>query len=228
MTWMEVIAVLCGLLCVGLTIRQSIWCWPTGLIQVTLYILIFYKVKLYSDLILHIVYVFLQLYGWRHWLRGGENQSSLSVSRLGARRFIGWVMISLLGTAAWGFGMASLTDAAVPYWDAFTTVASLIAQWLMARKRLESWIFWMAVDVVAIGVYFHKSLFLTTGLYAVFLVMAAMGFIAWRKSWPSRSKGLDDDEDRIDARKIRPASQGASIPAGDGPGRDRSPDRDHL
>jgi len=73
------------------------------------------------------------------------------------------------------------TDAALPYADAFATVASLVAQWLLVRKRLESWLFWIVVDVVSIAMYAMKGLFLTSGLYAVFLVMAAAGFLAWRK-----------------------------------------------
>jgi nicotinamide mononucleotide transporter len=82
--------------------------------------------------------------------------------------------------------MANFTDAAVPYGDAFTTVASLVAQWLMARKRLESWLFWIAVDGVAIGIYWYKSLYLTSGLYAVFLILASLGWLEWRKSLGSR------------------------------------------
>jgi nicotinamide mononucleotide transporter len=78
--------------------------------------------------------------------------------------------------------MATFTDASVPYGDAFTTVASLIAQWLMARKRLESWLFWISVDVIAIGIYWYKGLQLTSGLYAVFLVLATVGLFAWRRS----------------------------------------------
>jgi len=94
----------------------------------------------------------------------------------------GWLLLGLAGTAVWGFLMNRYTDAAAPYPDAFTTVMSLIAQWLMARKKLESWGFWIAVDVVAIGVYFYKDLYMTAGLYAVFLVLATIGFFEWRKS----------------------------------------------
>ena len=89
--------------------------------------------------------------------------------------------------------MKSFTDAAVPYADAFTTVTSLVAQWLMARKRLESWWFWIAVDVVAIGVYFYKQLYLTTGLYAVFLVLATIGFFAWRKGFRAVVSGATEE-----------------------------------
>lgn len=176
-----------GLLCVGLTIRQNIWCWPTGLIQVLLYIVIFYQVKLYSDLILHIIYVFLQLYGWYHWLHGGgpqgeTNAKALPVSLISWQLRMAWLLVGVIGTLIWGYLMQTYTDASIPYGDAFTTVASLIAQWLMARKRLESWLVWIAVDVIAIGIYYYKELYLTSGLYLVFLILAVIGWFAWRRS----------------------------------------------
>ncbi|WP_169972658.1 nicotinamide riboside transporter PnuC [Tautonia rosea] len=210
MTTIEAVAVLFGLLCVALTIRQSIWCWPTGLIQVSLFILIFYEVKLYSDLILHVVYVVLQVYGWHHWLHGGTNHQELAVSRLSVRGFLGWILITLTGTTVWGFGMASYTDAALPYGDAFTSVASLVAQWLMTRKRLESWLVWICVDIAAIGIYLIKSLVLTSSLYAVFLVMASIGFLSWRNTMVIRSKDPLPDEDRINSGQICPSSPGTS------------------
>jgi nicotinamide mononucleotide transporter len=182
MPWIEGIAVVFGLICVWLTIRQNIWCWPTGLVQVTLYIGIFYHVKLYSDLLLHVIYVILQIYGWHYWLHGGKDRQVLPVSTLGVPSRLAWPAAAVFGTLGWGYLMAEFTDAAVPYGDAFTTVASLIAQWLMARKKLETWLFWISVDVVAIGIYWYKSLYLTSGLYAVFLIFATLGWFAWRNS----------------------------------------------
>lgn len=199
MTPIELIAVVFGLLCVWLTIRQNIWCWPTGLIQVALYVVIFFQVRLYSDAILNLIYVLLQIYGWYHWLHGGRDHGRLSVSRLSQRALLGWIVVAVASTAIWGWGMAAFTNAAAPYWDAFIAAASLIAQWLMTRKRLESWLFWISVDVVAIGVYIYKSLLLTAGLYAVFLVMATMGFFAWLSAIRSLS-----NEDGINSRKVCP------------------------
>lgn len=206
MTWIEATAVIFGLLCVWLTVRQNIWCWPTGLVQVALYIVIFYDAKLYSDVILHVVYVILQIYGWHHWLYGGRDRSKLPVTSLQAHGLIGWILVVAVGTAGWGWSMARFTDASVPYWDAFTTVASLVAQWLMTRKRLQSWLFWISVDIVAIGVYLHKSLIMTSGLYLIFLVLATMGFFTWRTSMDSNS-----NEDRADSGEIRTASQRSPI-----------------
>jgi len=196
MIWIEVAATVFGLLCVWLTIRQNIWCWPTGLVQVLLFIVIFYEVKLYSDLILHVIYVVMQLYGWHHWLHGGRDRATLIVTGQSRSAVLTWVAVTICGTVGWGYAMASFTDAAVPYGDAFTTVASLVAQWLMARKKIESWFFWIAVDVVAIGVYLYKALYVTSGLYAVFLVMATAGYFAWTKSLAGESvKGSECEQD---------------------------------
>ncbi|EKD81174.1 MAG: hypothetical protein ACD_39C01929G0001, partial [uncultured bacterium] len=97
-----------------------------------------------------------------------------------------------LATVLLGWFMATRTDASFPYPDAFTTIFSLTAQWLMSLKKLESWYFWIAVDVVAIGVYYAKGLYLTTGLYSLFLVMAVIGLLKWRKSLDSSLNDLSE------------------------------------
>lgn len=192
MSLIEIVAVVFGVICVVLTVRRNIWCWPTGLVQVVLFIVIFYQAKLYSDLILHVVYVVMQFYGWHQWLHGSETRGVLPVSVLNKPSRVAWPLVVVGGTVGWGFVMAKYTDASVPYGDAFTTVASLVAQWLLAKKKLESWLFWIAVDVIAIGIYFYKELYLTSGLYAVFLVLATIGFFAWRQTLNDR---FDSDHD---------------------------------
>lgn len=185
--WIEISATLFGFTCVALTVRQNIWCWPAGLVQVVLYLFVFYQAKLYSDLILHVIYVGMQFYGWYFWLHGGKDRMEAPVRRIFAAK--AWIWFTIVGTLTWGYGMTTFTDASVPYWDAFTTVASLVATYLMAKKVLESWLWWIAVDVVAIGVYFYKGLYPTTVLYITFLVMATMGYFSWRKSL----KGQNDE-----------------------------------
>lgn len=178
----ELVAVALGLACVWLTVRQHIGCWPTGLAMVLLYIVIFYQAKLYSDMLLQVAYVFLQIYGWYAWLRGGPRQSRLAVSRLPRWQIGPWMATCLVCTALLGTLMDRCTDASFPYVDAFAAVASLIAQWLMGRKRLESWLIWIVVDVVSIGLYVAKDLYLTAGLYTIFLVLATLGLLAWKKT----------------------------------------------
>ena len=177
----EIVAVVLGIACVWLTVRQHIGCWPTGLAMVSLYIVIFYRAKLYSDMLLQIVYVFLQIYGWYAWCCNGPQQTPLQVSYLRRRTAILWVSIAAVASVLLGAAM-SQTDASFPYVDAFTTVTSLIAQWLMARKVLESWLFWIVVDVISIGLYAAKGLYLTTGLYTIFLTLATLGYFAWRRT----------------------------------------------
>jgi len=181
MTWIEAIAVVFGVLAVWFTVRQNIWCWPLGLVQVALYIHIFYQVRLYSDLILHVIYVGLGVYGWWCWRNGADGRPRLPVSLLPMTQRLAWPTTIILITVGLGYFMDRNTDASLPYGDAFTTVASLCAQWLMTRKRLESWLGWIAVDVVAIGIYLQKELFLTAGLYALFLGLAVAGFASWRR-----------------------------------------------
>ena len=186
MTTVEIIAVAFGLACVWLTIRQNIWCWPTGLVMVLLYIAIFYQARLYSDMLLQVVYVFLQIYGWHYWLHGGRDvhAGAAVISRLSAPAVTAWMFVAVVSIAALGFTMDRYTDADLAYWDATTTVLSLIAQWLLGRKVLESWALWIAVDVLSIGIYSVKELYLSAGLYAVFLVLATLGFIAWSRAMP--------------------------------------------
>jgi nicotinamide mononucleotide transporter len=94
---------------------------------------------------------------------------------------VGLIVLALIWTPLQGYLLARYTDAALPYWDSTITVLSLLAQWMMARMYLENWVLWIAVDVLGIGVYQAKGLYVTAGLYAVFLVMAAWGLVAWRR-----------------------------------------------
>lgn len=188
MSWIELAATIFGLICVWLTIRQNIWCWPVGLVQVGLYVYVFYHAKLYSDMILHVIYVVMQIYGWVHWLRGGPKNDTLPISRLRTNGTVACLLIGMVGTTAVGWGMGRYTDAALPYWDAAIMLLSLIAQFLLARKVLENWIIWISVDVLAIGVYAVKQLYVTTGLYSVFLVLAMTGWFAWRRSYQQQTR----------------------------------------
>jgi nicotinamide mononucleotide transporter len=181
MSTIEAVGAVFGFLCVALYIRQNIWSWPVGLVQISLFIVVFYKARLYSDLVLHIIYLLMQIYGWNHWLKGGEQGAELKVTSLERMRIGMWAGVSILGSLILGYLMATRTDASAPYPDAFIAVTSLVAQWLITRKKLESWLFWFVIDCVAIGVYFFKALYFATSLYCLFLVLAVTGYMTWRK-----------------------------------------------
>ncbi|ACB73547.1 nicotinamide riboside transporter PnuC [Opitutus terrae] len=186
----EILGTVLGIVGVWLMIRQNVWGWPVGIVQVALYAWVFYEARLYSDALLQLFFFAIQAYGWWHWLRGEKDEggvtrtqpAALPVTQLRWRGVLGWIGAGAIATATWGELMRRTTDAALPHWDAFILVFSLIAQWLQARKRLECWAGWMIVNVVAIGVYWAKDLRLTAGLYLVFFGMAVAGHVAWRRS----------------------------------------------
>jgi nicotinamide mononucleotide transporter len=179
---LELVAAVLGLISVGLTVRQNVWCWPTGAVMVALYAFIFWRTKLYADAGLQVIYFVLQFYGWYEWLRGGEGQTALPVSRTSPRLLLGLGILGVCGTAAMGTALGHWTDQAFPYGDSAVTVFSLIAQWMMARKLLENWLFWIGVDVLAVGIYWAKELYPTAVLYTVFLAMCVAGYRLWRRS----------------------------------------------
>ena len=182
MSSLEIIAALFGVVSVFLSVRQNIWSWPTAIVNVGMYIFVFYASKLYADTALQVIYVVLNAYGWYHWLYGGKNRTELPVTRTGMRVAALLIGIVAAGTVLIGTFLAHNTDAALPYVDALTTSTSLVAQWMMTRKLLENWLVWVAVDVVYIGMYISKSLYVTAVLYFIFLVLSAMGYVQWRRT----------------------------------------------
>lgn len=179
---LELVAVLFGVVSVFLSTRESIWAWPTALVNVSLFTILFFRAGLYSDTGLQVVYFGLSVYGWYGWLYGGRGHTALTVSRTGRRT---WVVLVVLGLALWTV-LSSITSrlpgTALPHLDAATTTVSLLAQWMMTRKLLENWLIWVAVDVVYVGMFTYKGLYLTALNYGVYLVLAWLGYLSWRRS----------------------------------------------
>lgn len=179
---LEFIAVVFGIISVLLSVRQNIWSWPTALVNVALFFALFYKSGLYSDMGLQVVYFVLSLYGWYEWLYGGKDRTALRVSRTPPRTS---VILLGIGAVVW-FGLAKITSrlpgVALPYLDAALTTASLIAQWMMTRKLLENWMLWIVLDIAYVGMFIFKGLYLTAANYAVYLALAVLGHIAWKRS----------------------------------------------
>jgi nicotinamide mononucleotide transporter len=184
MSPLELFAAVVGALSVWLSVRQNIWSWPTAVVNVVLYALVFYEAKLYADMGLQVIYAVLSLYGWYEWLYGGEGRTELRVTRTGWRLGAVLTAIALLGAAVLGSFLRQATDAALPFMDSFLSSASLVAQWMMTKKKLENWLVWIFVDVLYVGMFVFKGLYLTAGLYAVFLALAVKGYLDWRRSLP--------------------------------------------
>ena len=194
MSLLEVCAVAFGLLSVFLSTRENIWSWPTAIVNVALYTLLFYREKLYADMGLQVIYFLLSFYGWYEWLYGGENRTELRVSRVTPRLAAALIAIGAIGSLALGTLLRKTTDASLPYLDSTLAVFSLIAQWMMTRKILENCMLWILVDIVYVGMFiFLKHLYLTAFQYAVFLGLAAMGHVQWLRSYRSRLTPAPDE-----------------------------------
>lgn len=181
MSTLEIIAVLINILGVWLTTQRIRWCWPVSVVAVLLYAGIFYEAKLYSDMLLQVIFGFLQGYGWWRWSKGGLDHGKVHVARLPVRTALLSLIVGGMGAVLLGSLMASFTDAAVPWLDASLTAFSLVASVWAARKYVVSWWLWIVLDCIYVGLYVHKDLHLTAGLYAGFVVLAFYGYFAWRR-----------------------------------------------
>lgn len=182
-SWLEWLAFLTGVIAVFLSTREKVWSWPVGIVNVSLYFLLFRRAGLYSDMGLQLVYLALSIYGWYEWLFGGSNRTELRVSRATPRL---WLVSAVVGVVFWfalSWFTSRLQGVALPRLDAALTTVSLVAQWWMTRKILENWLLWLLADLVYVPMFLYKGLCLTAGLYAIFLVLAVMGLVSWRRSW---------------------------------------------
>lgn len=166
-----------------LTIKEKISCWPVAIVGILAYFVVFIRARLYADTALQPIYVVQNLYGWWYWARGGERgQGQAPIVVLDWRsRFI-WIAGTAVTSLIVGAGLARWTNAAAPYADATLSTTSLVANWLLARKVLENWWLWIAVNVGYVILFWKKHLLLSAGLYAVLLALAVAGLIEWQRS----------------------------------------------
>ena len=178
----EIIAVALGIANIVLVARRNIWNYPVALAMVSLYAVIFFEAKLYSDAGLQLFFFAINVYGWWAWSRNRADAGEVVVERLTPHAMLAWIAGSVLAIAAWGTMMARLTDASHPWWDGSVAMLSVAAQILMTRRYLENWHWWIAVNLVSIPLYYVKDLQLTTGLYMINLALAIWGLIEWRRA----------------------------------------------
>ena len=180
-TWLELAAVVIALAMVGCNIREIHWGWPLAILSSLLYFALFWRSKLYGDSGLQIFFAVVALWGWYQWLRGHRaDGSALHVTRLQRRGVVVALVACAVLWPATGLLLRAFTDTDVPWWDAFPTAVSLVGQYLLGRKYLENWIVWIVVNVVSVSLFAYKALWLTAGLYVVFIVLSVAGWRAWR------------------------------------------------
>jgi len=179
---LEAVAFVLAIVMVVLNMRVNPIAWPLAIISSLLYFALFWNSKLYGDASLQVFFALVALWGWWQWLRGtAADGSALRVRSLDAVAR-GWVFAALvLAWPATGWFLKRYTDTDVPWWDAFPTAGSVIGQWLLGRKYIENWAAWVVVNVVSVGLFAYKGLWLTTLLYTLFIAMSFMGWRAWAR-----------------------------------------------
>jgi nicotinamide mononucleotide transporter len=177
-----------GLICVWLVVREHVWNWPVGLANNVFFFALFFHSRLYADMGLQVVYLGLGLYGWLHWVRGGKDRTALTITRTTRPEW--WGLAVAIPAGTWALREILLAvNGAAPFWDSFTTVLCLAAQYLLTRKRLENWLFWIAADLIYVPLYFSRALPLTAVLYGLFLALCAAGLRAWTRT--AKAKGAE-------------------------------------
>ncbi|MCU6454400.1 nicotinamide riboside transporter PnuC [Sphingomonas sp. A2-49] len=167
---------------VALVAGRHVWNYPVALVAVTLYAWVFADARLYSDALLQGFFFAANLYGWANWARSRAEAGEVVVERLDPATRLAWLAGGAAGCAAWGMLMHRYTDASYPWWDAGIAIASATAQVMQARRAIESWWVWIAVNLASVPLYAAKGLWFTCALYVVLLGLSVYGLVGWRRA----------------------------------------------
>lgn len=182
MSMLEIVAVIISFLGIWLTAKRRLLCWPVNLLACALYFKLFLDVRLYADMVLQALFGIAILYGWIVWARGKQASGEVVVQPLHPGRAAAGLASGAIGAAAIGWVTSHYTDAALPWMDATLSSFSLVAQYWTARRHAASWLLWIVVDMLYVGMFAFKQLWLTAGLYGAMVALAALGYRQWRQT----------------------------------------------
>jgi nicotinamide mononucleotide transporter len=180
--WLEITGVITGLLCVGLAAINNIWNWPVAIVSVGIYIFIFFDARLFADMGLQVYFMIMNFYGWYYWSKKPDNEEKSPVLLITKKE----ILYSIIAVIIFTFFLGTVlkyTPASYPYIDSFCAACSLVAQVFLARKVLENWLIWIFVDIIYVGVYIFKGLHLTAIMYGIYVGIALLGYIDWKKDY---------------------------------------------
>ncbi|MHA3060141.1 nicotinamide riboside transporter PnuC [Acinetobacter sp. ANC 4636] len=179
MSNLEIFSVIISLIGVGLTILRNMWCWPFNMLAYILYGYLFFTYQLYGEVILQIFFSVMNLYGFYVWMKGKQVDHDIKIEPLAFSKIILQLIVSAIAGLAFGLILKNFTNAAVPMLDAQLAAFSLLATYWTSRKHIATWVLWVVVDIIYVGMFIYKDLYLTAGLYAAFVVMAVYGWYQW-------------------------------------------------
>lgn len=184
MTTYEAIAMILAIAYIVLAIKQSLWCWPAAFVSTLIYTILFYDVSLLMDSALNAYYLIMAVYGWYSWKYGGKlEQQELEVSTYGLSKNIQIIIVLSIISLGFGYVMANYTSADFAYVDSFTTVFAVFSTYMLAKKIIENWIYWIVIDIVSIYIYIQKGLNLTAVLFIIYTILAFVAYQNWKKEY---------------------------------------------
>ena len=173
----ESVAVLFSILYVILAAKENIWCWAAAIINVSLYVYIFYTVQLYPETGLQIFYFIMAIVGYYMW----NKQDKERIKEWSETKHLLIILFGAIFTFFMGFYFSTYTDSQMPIIDSFTTVFSIIATYMVIKKVLRNWLYWIVIDAVSVYIYFNRDLHLTSLLFVAYTIIAVFGYFAWMK-----------------------------------------------
>jgi nicotinamide mononucleotide transporter len=181
--WLDIVTTVLGLAYILFEYKASIWMWGVGFLMQSLGIVLYYQKGLYADCAMEFYYLAMTVYGWWRWVRGSSSvtSSSVSIRHFPRRLVLPWLCLIAVIWAVIYWLLVTFTNSNVPLADSFTTALSLIGIWALAHKYLEQWFIWIAVDVVTCVLYFYKDIPFKACLYALYVVIAILGYRKWRR-----------------------------------------------
>ena len=177
----EIVAVAAAILYLVLAIRQHIACWAFALLSTGIYVALFIEARLYMESVLNVFYFAMAIYGWYAWHDRGRGELAVSTRPAGFHAAAIGGLVALAGVNGWL--LARFTDAVFPYVDSLTTWSAIFATWLVARKVLENWWYWLVIDVVSVFIYWSRGLELTALLFVFYVLLIPIGYLSWRRSY---------------------------------------------
>jgi nicotinamide mononucleotide transporter len=180
-SWLEAVAVITGLLSVWYARKENILVYPVGIVSVLIYVYLCFQVKLYADMGINAFYFGMSVYGWIKWTRKTVEHDHRPITWATRKEWI-WSVVGLcISFAVLVYVLKNYTDSNVPVWDALSTAIFIIGMWLMALKKIENWIFWIAGDLMCVPLFAYKGLILSSFQFSIFLILAVAGFVEWKK-----------------------------------------------
>lgn len=184
----EGLAVSTGLASVWFSVKERIWVYPIGLISVSIYVYLSFIYGIYADMGINIYYVLMSIYGWYRWLQPSESGAAKEITRNSGKEWLLSIVLFLLSWVILFVILQRFTDSEIPLWDSLTTSLAIVGMWLMAEKKVEHWLFWIATDLLSIPLYYYKDLLLTSGQFFIFTILAVIGWLQWNKSLLNRNQ----------------------------------------